>query len=41
VWKGTAAYSPNALVAAMIAMTSGVTALTGDLAVSDEIWVKY
>jgi uncharacterized protein YcnI len=41
VWKGTAAYSPNALVAAMIAMTSGVTALTGDLAASDEIWVKY
>jgi uncharacterized protein YcnI len=41
VWKGTAAYSPNALVAAMIEMTSGVTALTGDLAASDEIWVKY
>ena len=41
VWKGTAAYSPNALVAAMIGMTAGVTALTGDLAASDEIWVKY
>jgi uncharacterized protein YcnI len=41
VWKGTAAYSPNSLVAMMITMTSGVTALTGDLATSDEIWVKY
>jgi uncharacterized protein YcnI len=41
VWKGTAAYSPNALVAAMIAMTSGVTVLTGDLAANDELWVKY
>jgi uncharacterized protein YcnI len=41
VWKGTAAYSSNAVVAAMIAMTPGVTALTGGLAAGDEIWVKY
>ena len=41
VWKGTAAYSPNAVVAAMIAMTPGVTALAGGLAAGDEIWVKY
>lgn len=41
VWKGTAAYSPNAVVAAMIAMTPGVTPLTGDLAAGDELWVKY
>ena len=41
LWKGTAAYSPNAVVAAMIAMTPGVTPLDGDLAAGDEIWVKY
>jgi uncharacterized protein YcnI len=41
VWKGTAAYSPNAVVAAMIAMTPGVTALSGGLSAGDEIWVKY
>ena len=41
VWKGTAAYSPNAVVAAMIAMTPGVSALAGGLGVGDEIWVKY
>src|SRR5687768_9697409 len=41
VWKGTAAYSSNAAVAAMIAMTPGVTALSGGLAAGDEIWVKY
>jgi hypothetical protein len=41
VWKGTAAFSSNAFTAALITMTTGVTALTGDLAVGDEIWVKY
>lgn len=40
VWKGTAAYSPNAATAMMIAMTPGVTALDG-VAANDEIWVKY
>lgn len=41
VWKGTAAFSSNAFTATLITMTSGVTALTADLAVGDEIWVKY
>lgn len=41
VWKGTAAFSSNAFTAALITMTTGVTALTSDLAVGDEIWVKY
>lgn len=41
VWKGTAAYAPNAAVAALITMTPGVTALTGGLAAGDELWVKY
>jgi uncharacterized protein YcnI len=41
VWKGTAAYSPNAAVAALITMTPGVTALSGGLSAGDEIWVKY
>lgn len=41
VWKGTAAFSPNATVATLIGMTAGVTALTTDLAAGDEIWVKY
>lgn len=41
VWKGTAAYSSNAQTAAMISTTAGVTALTGGLAASDEVWVKY
>lgn len=40
-WRGTAAYSPNAATAAMIAATAGVTALAGGLAVNDEIWVRY
>lgn len=40
VWKGTAAYSPNASVAELITATSGVTALTA-LQANDEIWVKY
>jgi periplasmic copper chaperone A len=41
LWKGTAAYTPNAAVAALIAMTPGVSVLSGDLAAGDEIWVKY
>ncbi len=41
VWKGTSAFSSNAFTAALITMTTGVTALTADLAVGDEIWVKY
>jgi hypothetical protein len=41
VWKGTSAFSANALVAGLIAMTPGVTSLTADLATGDEIWVKY
>lgn len=40
-WRGTAAYSPNAATAAMIAATQGVTALAGGLALNDEIWVRY
>jgi uncharacterized protein YcnI len=41
VWRGSAAYSSNPVVAAMIAMTPGVTPLAGGLAAGDEIWVKY
>lgn len=41
VWKGNAAYSPSAALAPLITGTPGVTALTSDLAVGDEIWVKY
>ncbi len=41
VWKGSAAYSANPATAELIAATPGVTALTGALAVNDEIWVKY
>jgi uncharacterized protein YcnI len=41
VWKGTAAYSPNPNIMALISSTPGVTALTGDLAAGDELWVKY
>jgi periplasmic copper chaperone A len=40
VWRGTAAYSSNAITAALITTTPGVTALNG-LAANDEIWVKY
>jgi uncharacterized protein YcnI len=40
VWKGSAAYSPNAATTDQIKATSGVTALTA-LAAGDEIWVKY
>lgn len=41
VWRGTAAYSSNAATAAMITSTQGVTALSGGLAVNDELWVRY
>lgn len=41
VWKGTAAYSPNPNIAALIATTMGVTALTGDLSSGDQLWVRY
>jgi hypothetical protein len=41
VWKGTAAFSPNASVAELIPGTAGATTLAADLAVGDEIWVKY
>jgi uncharacterized protein YcnI len=41
VWKGAAAFSPNATVSALIGMTPGVTLLSADLAAGDEIWVKY
>lgn len=41
VWKGTSAFSPNAVVDTLIGMTPGVTALSTDLAAGDEIWVKY
>jgi uncharacterized protein YcnI len=41
VWRGNAAYSPNASTAALIAGTQGVTALAGGLQANDEIWVKY
>jgi periplasmic copper chaperone A len=41
VWKETAAFSTNPVVAMLITMTSGVTTLATDLAVGDVIWVKY
>jgi periplasmic copper chaperone A len=41
VWRGTAAYSSNAATATMITSTQGVTALSGGLAVNDELWVRY
>jgi uncharacterized protein YcnI len=40
VWKGTAAWSPNANTVAQIAATKGVTALSS-LSANDEVWVKY
>ncbi len=41
VWKGTSAFSKNAVVSMLITMTPGVTPLDSDLAAGDEIWVKY
>lgn len=41
VWKGMAAYSPNANMMAQIAATTGVTVLESDLAAGDEVWVRY
>lgn len=41
VWRGNAAYSANPATAAMITGTAGVTALAGDLAAGEQIWVKY
>ncbi len=41
VWRGTQAYSSNANTLAMIQATAGVTVLATDLAVAEEIWVKY
>jgi uncharacterized protein YcnI len=41
VWRGTAAYSSNAATMAQIGQTMGVTALTGNLAAGEEIWVRY
>lgn len=41
VWRGTEAYSPNANTMTLIGATPGVTALSGDLAATQEIWVKY
>lgn len=40
VWKGEAAYSPNAATAELIAGTDGVSSLAS-LEEGDEIWVKY
>ena len=41
MWRGNAAYSPNAATMMMIGNTQGVTPLSGDLAANEEIWVKY
>lgn len=41
VWRGTAAYSANAATMMQIGQTPGVTALAGDLAAGDELWVRY
>jgi uncharacterized protein YcnI len=40
VWKGNAAYSPNAATTELIKTTPGVTALTA-ISTGDELWVKY
>lgn len=40
VWRGNAAYSPNANTMSQIAVTAGVTAL-GSVAANDELWVRY
>jgi uncharacterized protein YcnI len=41
VWKGTAAFSPNASVSELIGTTAGATLLDAALASGDTIWVKY
>ena len=41
VWKGAQAYSANANTVAQIQATQGASVLASDLAVDDEIWVKY
>jgi periplasmic copper chaperone A len=41
VWKGTAAFSANPAIAMLIMGTMGASVLSADLAVGDEIWVKY
>jgi hypothetical protein len=41
VWRGSAAYSPNAATMTQVGNTPGVTALAGGLAMGDELWVKY
>jgi uncharacterized protein YcnI len=40
VWKGTAAFSSNAVTTELAKGTSGITELT-ELKANDEIWVKY
>jgi len=41
VWKGTAAWSPNANTMDLIKTSPGVTVLSDGLHPDDEIWVKY
>jgi hypothetical protein len=41
VWRGMSAFSTNANTTTLIGATPGVTALSGDLAAAQEIWVKY
>jgi len=41
VWRGTAAYSFNTVIAMLIAMTPGVSAVTDGFHPNNEIWVKY
>lgn len=41
LWRGSEAYSANATTTTQIMATSGVTKLTGGLAPSQEIWVRY
>jgi uncharacterized protein YcnI len=41
VWRGSAAFSTNPNTMTQIGQTPGVTALTGDLAAGDELWVRY
>lgn len=41
VWRDTAAYSANPLIAKAIAATAGVTTITAGIHPDDVIWVKY